>query len=221
MGDMKYCDEHDGDSGSIRKKLCGFLLVLFILLLITIFLIWVILRPSKPRIVLQDATIFSFNLASSPTGPNYLNATIQATIACRNSNDRIGILYERLDVVALYNHQQITLQTALPTGYQSPNDDVVWSPFLFSINSPIAPYLAAQLKQEQQMKMVRLQIKMTGRIKWKVGAWMSGRYHLYANCPAYIGFGSGQGQGQSGVVVGEGMKFQLASGCGVDVGIGG
>lgn len=219
MGDHKYCDDHDhDDSGSIRKKLCGILLILILLLLITIFLIWAILRPSRPRIVLQDATIFSFNLATvSPSGPNYLNATIQTTIACRNSNDRIGILYEKIDVVALYNHQQITLPTALPTGYQTPNDDVVWSPFLFSFNSPIAPYLAAQLKQEQQMQVVRLQIKMNGRIKWKVGAWMSGRYHLYVNCPAYIAFGSGR----AALVLGEGTKFQLASKCAVDVGIGG
>ncbi|KAL9663074.1 hypothetical protein QQ045_027911 [Rhodiola kirilowii] len=214
----KYCDEHDDDSSSFLKKLCGIILVLLLLLLITIFLIWIILQPSKPRIVLQEATIYSLNLVSSSTGPNYLNATIQVTIACRNSNDRIGILYEKLDVVALYKHQQITLSTALPTGYQSSNDDVVWSPFLYSFNSPIAPYLAAELGQEQQLQMVTLQIKMSGRIKWKVGAWMSGRYHLYADCPAYIAFGSGR---SGGVLVGEAMKVELASKCGVDVGLGG
>uniref|UniRef100_A0A7N1A5Z2 Late embryogenesis abundant protein LEA-2 subgroup domain-containing protein n=1 Tax=Kalanchoe fedtschenkoi TaxID=63787 RepID=A0A7N1A5Z2_KALFE len=213
----KYCDEHDEEFGSFRKKLCAFLGVLVLLILITIFLIWVILRPSKPRVVLQDATIYSFSLSSSLTGPNFLNATIQVTIACRNSNDRIGILYERAEVVALYKHQQITLPTALPTGYQSPNDDVIWSPFLFSVNSPMAPYLAAQLQQEQAMQLVRLQIKLNGRIKWKVGAWMSGIYHLYVNCPALIAFGSGR----SGVVVGEAMKVELASGCDVDVGLGG
>ncbi|KAL9672998.1 hypothetical protein QQ045_029251 [Rhodiola kirilowii] len=208
----KYCDEHDDDESTFLKKLCGFLLVLLLLILITIFLIWVILRPSRPRIVLQDATIYSFNLISSPTGPNYLNATIQVTLACRNSNDRIGILYQKLDVVALYKHQQITLPTALPTGYQTANDDVVWSPFMYSFNSPIAPYLAAQLAAEQQMQLVILQIKMNGRIKWKVGAWMSGIYHLYATCPAYIAFGSGR--------VDPGMKFELVSGCRVDVGLG-
>uniref|UniRef100_A0A7N0RFH6 Late embryogenesis abundant protein LEA-2 subgroup domain-containing protein n=1 Tax=Kalanchoe fedtschenkoi TaxID=63787 RepID=A0A7N0RFH6_KALFE len=213
----KYCDEHDDDSGSFRKKLCSFLGVLLLLILLTIFLVWAILRPSKPRVVLQDATIYSFSLASSPAGPNYLNATIQVTVACRNSNDRIGILYQRLDVVALYKHQQITLPTALPTGYQSPNDDVVWSPFLFSVNSPMAPYLAAQLRQEQAMQMVMLQINMNGRIKWKVGAWMSGVYHLYVNCPAYIAFGSGR----AGAAVGQGMKLELASKCDVDVGLGG
>lgn len=211
----KYCDEHDSDSKSFLKKLFGFLLSLLILILFIIFLIWIILRPSRPRIVLQDATIYSLNLLNSPL--NYLNATIQVTLACRNSNDRIGVLFQKLDVSAHYKNQQITLQTSLPTGYLRPNEDITWSPILYSVNAPIAPYVAAQLAAEQQTQVVMLRVKMIGRIKWKVGTWMSGVYHLYADCPAYIAFGSSR----VGNVFGQEMKLELDARCGVEVGLGG
>ncbi|CAH2049774.1 unnamed protein product [Thlaspi arvense] len=58
-----------------------------------------------------------------------------------------------------------------------------------------------------------LNIKVDGRVRWKVGSFISGRYHLYVNCPAYISFGNTN----SGISVGPAVKYQLAQICHVDV----
>lgn len=58
-------------------------------------------------------------------------------------------------------------------------------------------------------------IKMEGRVRWKVGTFTSGRYHIYAKCPAYISYGGGRGNGV--VVGGNAVKYQMVQDCSVSL----
>ncbi|KAK9279072.1 hypothetical protein L1049_012747 [Liquidambar formosana] len=207
---VKDCGHHHDERRRRNWRILACLVFLLFLILFTIFLVWIILRPAKPRFILQDATVYSFNVSS----PNFLTSNIQVTVLSRNPNNLIGVYYEKLDIYASYRNQQITLPTSLPTTYQGHKDIVVWSPFVYGNNIPVAPYLAVALSQDQMAGMVLVNIKINGRVKWKVGTWISSRYHLYVNCPAYIAFGNRN----TGIPVGPAMKFQLAQGCSVDVG---
>ncbi|KAK5787332.1 hypothetical protein PVK06_041986 [Gossypium arboreum] len=61
---------------------------------------------------------------------------------------------------------------------------------------------------------VFLMIKIDGRLRWKVGTFVTGRYHIHVRCPAYITFG----EQSDGVLVGENaVKFQLFSRCSVSL----
>ncbi|KAL1544534.1 Late embryogenesis abundant hydroxyproline-rich glycoprotein family [Salvia divinorum] len=202
---------HDDDK---RKKLHRLLLTgaigFLFLVLFLILLIWLILQPSKPHFVLQDVTVFAFNLSAT----NTLSTTVQVTLAARNSNERIGIYYDRVDVYVAYHGQQITLPTLLPPTYQGHKDSVVWSPFLYGDAVPVAPYLGVSLNQDQIAGTLMVNIRVRGRIRWKVGTFISGGYHLYVNCPAYINSG-GRNIGISGDAAA--IKYQLIMDCHVDV----
>ena len=53
------------------------------------------------------------------------------------------------------------------------------------------------------------------KIRWKVGTFVSGGYHLYVNCPAFINSGGRSvGIGGGGEVA---VKYQLIMDCHVDV----
>ncbi|XP_010246827.1 PREDICTED: NDR1/HIN1-like protein 12 [Nelumbo nucifera] len=183
--------------------------VFVIVILFAIFLVWAILRPSKPQFTLQDATVYQLNISDG----NYLTSNFQVTVSSRNPNGNIGIYYDRLDVYATYGNQQITLPTRLPPTYQGHKDINVWSPFVYGMSVPIAPYLAASFYQQHNFGTVFIKIKINGHIRWKVGTWISGGYHIYINCPAYITFGSRN----TGIPVGTAFKYQLVQSCGVDV----
>ncbi|KAL0389942.1 UNVERIFIED_CONTAM: NDR1/HIN1-like protein 1 [Sesamum calycinum] len=138
--------------------------------------------------------------------PNHLSS--------RNPNDRIGIYYDKVDVYAAYHGQQITLPTLLPPTYQGHKDITVWSPFLYGDQVPVAPYVGVSLSEDQIAGTVLVNVRVDGRIRWKVGTFISGRYHLHVNCPAYINFGgrnNGMGVGPAAI------KFQLIMDCHVDV----
>ncbi|XP_039124000.1 NDR1/HIN1-like protein 1 [Dioscorea cayenensis subsp. rotundata] len=183
-------------------------LAIIILILLIILIIWLVLRPTKPRFYLQDVTVQQFNLSS----PNLLSSSIQITISSRNPNDNVGIYYDRLDSFIFYKNQQITLATSLPTGYQGHNDITMWSPYLEGSMVPIAPYLCDAIQQDESAGLLLLYIKIDGRLRWKVGSWISGHYHIYVNCPALLTFGNGKANGYS-----PSLKFNQISTCSVDV----
>ncbi|XP_060169911.1 NDR1/HIN1-like protein 1 [Lycium barbarum] len=205
---------HDEEPNNPLRRLIAALIGFVILILFIILLIWLILRPTKPHFILQDATVYAFN-TSAPF--NFLTTNVQITIASRNPNGRIGIYYDKLDVYATYRGQQVTLPTLLPQTYQGHKDVSIWSPFVYGNNVPIAPYLGSAISQDLMVGTVLLNVKIDGRVKWKVGSFISGKYHLYVNCPAYVGVG-GKMMGNS-VVVGKSsaIKYQLVQNCHVDV----
>ncbi|AEC09183.1 NDR1/HIN1-like protein 12 [Arabidopsis thaliana] len=207
----KDCGNHGGGGGGgTASRICGVIIGFIIIVLITIFLVWIILQPTKPRFILQDATVYAFNLSQ----PNLLTSNFQITIASRNRNSRIGIYYDRLHVYATYRNQQITLRTAIPPTYQGHKEDNVWSPFVYGNSVPIAPFNAVALGDEQNRGFVTLIIRADGRVRWKVGTLITGKYHLHVRCQAFINLADKA----AGVHVGENaVKYMLINKCSVNV----
>ncbi|KAI3791588.1 hypothetical protein L2E82_05427 [Cichorium intybus] len=207
---VKQCGHHGDKKRKILKRILIGLGILAIIVLLIFFITWAILQPKKPRFVLQDATIYGFNVSA----PILLSSNFQVTVAARNPNSKIGIYYDKLDVYATYHSQQITYFTVIQPVYQGHKDTNIWSPFVYGTNVPVAPYNGAALSQDQSNGAIGLVIKMNGRVRWKVGSFISGRYHLHVTCPAYIPFGN-KNSGIAGVVTG--VKYQLSQKCSVSV----
>lgn len=209
-GNHHHDDDDEESSSSCCRQLLTALLSLIVITLVGILIAWAVLRPTKPRFILQDATLYAFN---STRQPNLLTTTVQVTLTTVNPNHRVGVYYTRLHVSASYRNQQITLPTLLPPTYQGHKDTVIWSPFLYGSSVPVADYVAASLAVDVEEGLVPVVIKVDGQVKWKVGTWISHNYHLWVSCPAYIGFGSRS----NGVLVGSGIKYQISTRCDVSV----
>ncbi|KAL5672648.1 hypothetical protein ACJX0J_016954, partial [Zea mays] len=134
------------------------------------------------------------------------------TLASRNPNERVGVYYDRLDVYASYKYQQLTVAASLPPAYQGHGDVGVWSPVLAGPNVPLAPYLADALRQDCQAGYLVLQVKVDGRVRWKVGSWVSNHYHLFVTCPAFLVTAGGNGAPGAA-----GFRFQTTTYCHVEV----
>ncbi|XP_028783205.1 NDR1/HIN1-like protein 1 [Neltuma alba] len=100
----------------------------------------------------------------------------------------------------------------LPATYQGHKDVAVWSPFLYGTAVPVSPYVCQSLTQDQNAGGMLVNVKVNGRVKWKVGSWVSGKYHLFVNCPAFIRL-AGDGIGATGPAI----KYQIMQSCSVDV----
>ncbi|KAK4432612.1 NDR1/HIN1-like protein 1 [Sesamum alatum] len=206
----KACDHHESDQRKIARRCFAGLLIFSFIFLVIILLIWSILQPRKPRFTLQDATIFNLNVSA----PNVISTTVQVTVNSRNPNSKIGIYYDRMNVYATYHNQQITYYTVIPPVYQGHKDVNVWSPFIYGNNVPVAPYNGVALGQDQSNGAISLTIKINGRVRWKVGSFISGRYHLHITCAAYIPLGNSK---NTGIVIGNAVKYQLSQSCTVNV----
>ncbi|KAI4386139.1 hypothetical protein MLD38_004099 [Melastoma candidum] len=211
----KDCGHHDDDDGHFARRLFSCLLGLVVAVLFTVLLIFLVLRPTKPSFILRDATVYEFNSTASPT---LLTTTVQVTISTRNPNARVGIYYQMLDAYASYRGQQITLPVQLPDSYQGHKEIVEWSPFLYGDSVPVSPFLASSLAEDQNAGAVLVNVKVDGKVKWKVGTWVSGKYLLHVSCPALLVFQSQDGgTTYDGAAVQSSMKFQATQHCNVDV----
>ncbi|XP_074577290.1 NDR1/HIN1-like protein 1 [Curcuma longa] len=206
MSDKRDCGHNDGECERRRiyRRIIAVILVLIALILLVVLIVWLVLRPSRPRFYLQDASLVQLNLTADAA---ILTSVLQVTLSSRNPNDRIGIYYNRLVAYARYHSQQITASTMLPAVYLTPHEKVVWSPYLFGAAVPLDPNLAAALYQDQQAGYVLLSVRVDGRLRWKVGTWISGRYHLHVNCPALLVLKAGSYD----------YRFQQSTRCSVDV----
>ncbi|XP_014514811.1 NDR1/HIN1-like protein 1 [Vigna radiata var. radiata] len=207
---VKECDHHKGKKRRTFQRVFWCIVVFLFLVLLAILLIWAILRPTKPTFTLQDVTVYAFNA----TVPNFLTSSFQVTLISRNPNDHIGVYYDRLETYVTYQSQQVTFRTSIPPTYQGHKEVNVWSPFVYGTNVPVAPFNFQGLSQNQAAGTVLITVRANGRVRWKVGTFISGRYHLYVRCPAFISFGA---RG-NGIVVGENaIKFQIIQRCSVSV----
>ena len=207
----KDCGNHgDDDLRRSCRRLLGLLLGLALIVAIIALIVYLVLRPTHPRFFLQDASLRQLDLSNGSS--NLLSTTLQVTVASRNPNDRVGVYYDRLDVYASYKYQQITVAASLPPVYQGHGDVDVWSPVLAGPNVPFAPFLADAMRKDIANGYLIMEVRIDGRVRWKVGSWTSGHYHIFVTCPAYF-----IGSGASSVVGAHGLRFQTATYCRVEV----
>ncbi|KAK4790725.1 hypothetical protein SAY86_018029 [Trapa natans] len=207
----KSCTHHGQRWRKFWFRVLKYASVTLFILLIVVLITWAVLHPRKPQFILQDTTLYAFNVSATPS---LLTSTFQATVSSRNPNDNIGIYYDRLDVYATYLDQQITTRTRIPASYEGHKDIDVWSPFIYGNSVPVAPYNSAALAQDQANGYIMVMIKIDGRVRWKVGSFTSGGYHIFVTCPAYIPFGDGS----KGTSVGNSaVKYQIMHKCHVNV----
>ncbi|KAF7000492.1 hypothetical protein CFC21_016387 [Triticum aestivum] len=208
-------EKHHTYENHLRRCCNGFAACLLALVVVVAFIalvVYLALRPTKPSFYLQDLQLHSINL-----GDPSLSATAQVTLASRNPNDRVGIFYRRLDVFVTYRDEPVTVPISLPPMYQGHRDVTIWSPVLSGESVPVAGYVAEAMKQDIASGYVSLQVKIDGRVKWKVGTWVSGSYHLFVSCPAMLAAGpggmplGGGPNGTGGAVAS--LKFTQPTGC--------
>lgn len=169
----------------ILRRCCGSvaacILTLAAVVGFIVLVIYLALRPSKPSFYLQDVQLRSIDL-SDPA----LSLDLQVTIASRNPNERVGVYYKTLDAFTTYRDEAVTVPVSMPAVYQGHRDASVWTPVMSGDAVPLPQYVADAMRQDIAAGYVLLHVRVDGRVKWKVGSWVSGSYRLFVNCPALL-----------------------------------
>ncbi|KAI4363703.1 hypothetical protein MLD38_019888 [Melastoma candidum] len=165
---------------------------LFSAILAVILLVWLVLRPSKPSFSLQQASVYSLSLSdSAPAAASFLNSSVQLTFIASNPNSRLGIYYDSLRVYASYQGQQITGLASFPPFYQDHGEKNLLSASLTGSNLPVSPYFGSEVASDQVSGKLTVRFEVDGRVRYKVGTWVSGKYRMNVECITAMDFGRG------------------------------
>ncbi|XP_022137824.1 NDR1/HIN1-like protein 1 [Momordica charantia] len=182
----KHCADKQGLKIHKRYKklflaLSAFLCAISLLIL----LLWLTLHPSKPQFCVNEVVVYQLQLIDL----HLLNSSIQLTLSSKNPNQKVGIYYDQLQVHAAYKRQQITLDTSFPPFYQAHQETNLLTAFLAATTLPVAPSFGYEVGRDQTAGRLLLSLRAMGRLRWKVGTWVSGRYRFTVDCVAVMPFG--------------------------------
>lgn len=167
-----------------NKKALFYFSSVILSLLSLICLIWFILHPTNPQFSLKQADVNQLNLS----GPSLLNSSMQITLMSINPNKRVGIYFDEFLLYASYKGQKITPETSISAFYQGHEEVNLLSASLVGFQQPVAPSFAYEVQRDQGTGKLALSFRVMGRLRWKVGTWVSGRYRFVVNCTAVMPF---------------------------------
>lgn len=154
----------------VSKLICAVFLGLLFLVGIITFILWLSLRPHRPRFFIHD-----FDLQDT---------TITFNITSRNSNQNIGVYYDSMEY-AVYYHEDQSMggSPLLFPFYQEPKNTTIIAGQLRATTGQLWQQAAADKARGE----VAFRVEVTSVIRFKISSWDSKRHRMHANCAVRVG----------------------------------
>ncbi|CDP20320.1 unnamed protein product [Coffea canephora] len=166
----------------VSKLVCSiFLFFLFLIGVIT-FILWLSLRPHRPRFHIHE-----FSIPAIAQGNGFENAQIDFNVTARNPNRAIGIFYDAMHISVTYDDQGIGATSLLYPFYQGPKNTTVLAGSLSGATLTVTNQRWQQFLADRSQGRVIFKLDVTSTIRFKISSWDSKHHTLHANCPVGVG----------------------------------
>lgn len=174
---------HDSLTTRVSKIICTIFLGLLLIIGMVTFILWLSLRPHRPRFHIQE---FSVPGLGQATG--FDNAQISFNATARNSNHNIGIYYDAMDGSLYYRDQQIgSITQLLQPFYQEPKNTTVVEGVFTGASLTVNSQRWMEFSDDRTRGTVVFRLQLTSTIRFKIWSWQSKRHRMYANCEVSVG----------------------------------
>ncbi|XP_074572355.1 NDR1/HIN1-like protein 12 [Curcuma longa] len=168
------------------KLVCSVFLSLLLVAGVLVFVLWLALRPHRPRF-----HVLSFSAAglSSPGDGGGLSFTFNVSV--RNPNGRISISYDSVFGSVYYRNDRVGSGGPTPAAapfYQPPKNTKA----VIGEAAGVAPApAAAMIAGEAAEGSVGFRLEMTSVIRFSVSTWGTRRHRLHVSCNVDVGGADG------------------------------
>ena len=180
----KYYVQRVRDSLTTRvsKVICAIILGLLAVIGLITFVLWLSLRPHRPKFYIQE-----FSIAGLSQQSGFENAEITFNVTVRNSNQNIGIYYEAMNGSVYYKDQRIGSTPLLFPFYQEPKNTTVVDGVLSGAKLTVSSKRWDEFQSDRSRGSVVFSLELTSRIRFKLSMWDSKRHRIHANCDVGVG----------------------------------
>ncbi|GAB2259684.1 hypothetical protein Droror1_Dr00010539 [Drosera rotundifolia] len=123
---------------------------------------------------------------SQPAG--YANAVINFNVTVRNSNRKIVVHYNIIQVAVYYQDFKLGGEVLVAQAFdQEPKNTTVLYGVLSGATLTITSQHWADLISDKSLGSVALRLEIASVIKFDIHPWVSHRHWMYANCAVVVG----------------------------------
>ncbi|KAG2550747.1 NDR1/HIN1-like protein 10 [Panicum virgatum] len=182
---------HSGHARRVAVLRCivASMVVTVLLAGLAVLIFWLVVRPKPIDYAVTHAAVRHFNV-TPPPGAATVNATFYLTLAARNPNRRVSILYEWVEfrVLSGESYAQLALQDA-PAFRQPPRNETRLGVRAVARSAPVGEQAARELRHDLAAGgAVGVDVRMRARAQFKVAGVRSRHYGLEAFCsPVVVG----------------------------------
>ncbi|KAL6909622.1 hypothetical protein ACP4OV_001903 [Aristida adscensionis] len=172
-------------AGVFTNTLCSLLLGLLLVAAVVLFVLWLGLRPHRPRFHIASLSIAGgLDPEASPAGER-----LAFNVTDRNPNRHIGIYYDAMHASVHFYDALVASGPAQAAGWYQPNKSTTAITGLLDVVGPATsdaswPSFAAAVKAGR----VPLHLRLTTVIRFRVSnAFHSGRQRMHVSCDLLLG----------------------------------
>lgn len=163
----------------VSKMICAIFLAFLLVVGLITFVLWLSLRPHRPRFYIQEFTVPGLGEAS--------NARISFNVTVRNPNQNIGIYYNSMNGTVYYNDQNFGWKQLVFQFYQKPKETTVVADEMSGSALTVSHQHWTKFMKERAAGIVVLRLEITSNIRFKISTWQSKRHQVHANCDVSVG----------------------------------
>ncbi|EEF43930.1 NDR1/HIN1-like protein 26 [Ricinus communis] len=173
---------HESLTTRVSKIICATFLILLFLVGLVLFILWLSLRPHRPRVFLTD---FSIPGLGQPNG--FENAQVIFNVTVRNSNQHIGFYYGKVVGSVYYKEMQVGYTQVLDQFYQEPKNTTALNGVLSGATLTVSSQRWMQFVNARAQGRVMFVLDISSDIRFKVSTWGSHHHRMHASCEAVVG----------------------------------
>ncbi|KAG6573210.1 NDR1/HIN1-like protein 13, partial [Cucurbita argyrosperma subsp. argyrosperma] len=166
----------------LSKLICAIFLSLLLIVGIITFILWLSLRPHRPRFFIHDFSVPGLGLETG-----FENAQIAFNVTARNSNLNIGIYYGSITGSVYYRDQKIGSTPLLDSYYEAPKTTKVLAAVLSGATLNINNERWMEFNNDRSKGTVAFRLEITSTIRFRISTWDSKRHGMHANCDVSVG----------------------------------
>lgn len=147
----------------LLRVIAVIILALIVLVGIAVLITWLVIKPKQLAYIIEARSVHNFNL-----NKDHLNASFDFVLRAHNPNCRVSVYYDSIDMSVAYEDQTIAFNTLEPF-YQPRRNVTRLEARLEARDVALSKSLSGDLRLEKASGQVQLEVRVSARIRFKVG----------------------------------------------------
>ncbi|KAL1188326.1 NDR1/HIN1-like protein 26 [Cardamine amara subsp. amara] len=167
----------------VSKVICAIFLSLLLCLGIIFFILWISLRPHRPRVHIRG-----FSISGLSQSDGFETSHISFKVTAHNPNTNVGVYYDSMQGSVYYKEKRVGSTKLTHPSYQGPKNTSWIDGALRGSTMAVNKDRWMEIERDRNQGKIVFRLEVVSVIRFKVYTWHSKSHKMYANCYIEVGW---------------------------------